>query len=108
MPITRVRIIDPQYQFEELPGYIAQVFPGDSLAFGVVFPQAMVSGRYALDDLEVGGFISHDEFNGYPIHLTAERLNYPLAPMENCSCRFQILRTSATARLTSQKGQNYS
>jgi hypothetical protein len=62
MPITRVRIIDPQYQFEDLPGYIAQVFPDHSLAFGVVFPETMVSRRYAIDDLEVDGFISQDEF----------------------------------------------
>jgi hypothetical protein len=75
MPITRVRIIDPQYRFEELPGYVAQVFPDSSLAFGVLFPEAMVSGRYSLDDLEVDGFISHDEFDGCPIDLTAERLN---------------------------------
>ena len=73
MPITRVRIIDPQYQFEDQSGYIDQVFPDHSLEFGVFFPEAMISKRYSLDDLEVDGFISNAEFSDLVLELTEVR-----------------------------------
>lgn len=53
MPITQVRIVNPQYVFEEELGLIVQIFPEDTLGFGVFFPTAMVSGRYPADDLEI-------------------------------------------------------
>jgi hypothetical protein len=50
MPITKVRVIDPRYAFEEQPGVVVRIFQEDNLTLEVLFPEAMVSDRSCATD----------------------------------------------------------